>query len=199
MEVTLFLGAVPAVAGGTGEQGLKLARQAGDVGSLLGDLLVELLAVLPEERRSNQCRRDVLPVMSHGECPVAALGLGRHLTAPGRVGSQESSASSSRSRNRGNLLWSVSLSSGSTEPPPPPMSFGNCGYGRADGHLREKAAPERPAVAYAGDGARGMSMGEIMTCVRHDLPVTAVVLHNRQWGAEKKNEGRHLQPPLRRG
>jgi sulfoacetaldehyde acetyltransferase len=33
-----------------------------------------------------------------------------------------------------------------------------------------------------------MSMSEIMTCVRHDIPVTAVVFHNRQWGAEKKNQ-----------
>ena len=33
-----------------------------------------------------------------------------------------------------------------------------------------------------------MSMVEIMTCVRHDIPVTAVVFHNRQWGAEKKNQ-----------
>jgi sulfoacetaldehyde acetyltransferase len=24
--------------------------------------------------------------------------------------------------------------------------------------------------------------------VRHDIPVTAVVFHNRQWGAEKKNQ-----------
>jgi sulfoacetaldehyde acetyltransferase len=31
-------------------------------------------------------------------------------------------------------------------------------------------------------------MGEIMTAVRHDIPVTAVVFHNRQWGAEKKNQ-----------
>ena len=27
-----------------------------------------------------------------------------------------------------------------------------------------------------------------MTAVRHDIPVTAVVFHNRQWGAEKKNQ-----------
>jgi sulfoacetaldehyde acetyltransferase len=31
-------------------------------------------------------------------------------------------------------------------------------------------------------------MGEIMTAVRHDIPVTGVVFHNRQWGAEKKNQ-----------
>jgi len=28
----------------------------------------------------------------------------------------------------------------------------------------------------------------VMTAVRHDIPVTAVVFHNRQWGAEKKNQ-----------
>ena len=27
-----------------------------------------------------------------------------------------------------------------------------------------------------------------MTAVRHGIPVTAVVFHNRQWGAEKKNQ-----------
>ena len=50
------------------------------------------------------------------------------------------------------------------------------------------AAQHRPAVSYAGDGAWAMSMVETMTCVRHDIPVTAVVFHNRHWGAEKKNQ-----------
>ena len=31
-------------------------------------------------------------------------------------------------------------------------------------------------------------MVETMTAVRHNIPVTAVVFHNRQWGAEKKNQ-----------
>ena len=69
-----------------------------------------------------------------------------------------------------------------------PMSFGNCGYALPTIVGAKAAAPDRPAVAYAGDGAWGMSMVEIMTCVRHDIPVTAVVFHNRQWGAEKKNQ-----------
>ena len=69
-----------------------------------------------------------------------------------------------------------------------PMSFGNCGYALPTIIGAKVAAPHRPAVAYAGDGAWGMSMGEIMTCVRHDIAVTAVVFHNRQWGAEKKNQ-----------
>ncbi len=69
-----------------------------------------------------------------------------------------------------------------------PMSFGNCGYALPTMIGAKCAAPERPAVAYAGDGAWAMSMVEVMTAVRHDIPVTAVVYHNRQWGAEKKNQ-----------
>ncbi len=69
-----------------------------------------------------------------------------------------------------------------------PMSFGNCGYALPTMIGAKCAAPERPAIAYAGDGAWGMSMSEVMTCVRDNIPVTAVVFHNRQWGAEKKNQ-----------
>ncbi|MBU6223487.1 MAG: sulfoacetaldehyde acetyltransferase [Burkholderiales bacterium] len=69
-----------------------------------------------------------------------------------------------------------------------PMSFGNCGYALPTIIGAKCAAQDRPAIAYAGDGAWGMSMVEIMTAVRHDIPVTAVVFHNRQWGAEKKNQ-----------
>ena len=69
-----------------------------------------------------------------------------------------------------------------------PMSFGNCGYALPTIIGAKCAAMDRPAIAYAGDGAWGMSMSELMTCVRHDIPVTAIVFHNRQWGAEKKNQ-----------
>ncbi len=69
-----------------------------------------------------------------------------------------------------------------------PMSFGNCGYALPTVMGAKVACPDRPAIAYAGDGAWGMSMMETMTTVRHNIPVTAVVFHNRQWGAEKKNQ-----------
>ena len=68
------------------------------------------------------------------------------------------------------------------------MSWGNCGYAFPTIIGAKVAAPHRPAISYAGDGAWGMSMSETLTCVRHDIPVTAVVFHNRQWGAEKKNQ-----------
>jgi len=67
------------------------------------------------------------------------------------------------------------------------MSFGNCGYAFPTIIGAKVAAPGRPAIAYVGDGAWGMSFGEIQTCVRENIPVTAVVFNNGQWGAEKKN------------
>jgi sulfoacetaldehyde acetyltransferase len=67
------------------------------------------------------------------------------------------------------------------------MSFGNCGYAFPTIVGAKVAAPDRPAIAYVGDGAWGMSFGELQTCVREEIPVTAVVFNNGQWGAEKKN------------
>ena len=68
------------------------------------------------------------------------------------------------------------------------MSFGNCGYAFPTAIGAKIAAPDRPVVAYVGDGAWGMSLQETLTCVREDIPVTAVVFNNGQWGAEKKNQ-----------
>jgi sulfoacetaldehyde acetyltransferase len=68
------------------------------------------------------------------------------------------------------------------------MSFGNCGYAFPTAMGAKVAAPGRPAVAYVGDGAWGMSLQETLTCVRENIPVTAVVFNNGQWGAEKKNQ-----------
>jgi sulfoacetaldehyde acetyltransferase len=67
------------------------------------------------------------------------------------------------------------------------MMFGNCGYAFPTMIGCKAAAPQRTAIAYVGDGAWGMSFGEILTCVREKIPVTAVVFNNEQWGAEKKN------------
>ncbi len=69
-----------------------------------------------------------------------------------------------------------------------PMQFGNCGYAFPTAMGAKIARPERPAVAYVGDGAWGMSLTEVMTCARENIPVTAVVFNNGQWGAEKKNQ-----------
>lgn len=68
------------------------------------------------------------------------------------------------------------------------MMWGNCGYAFPTAMGAKVAAPDRPAIAYVGDGAWGMSLAETMTCVREGIPVVAVVFNNGQWGAEKKNQ-----------
>lgn len=68
------------------------------------------------------------------------------------------------------------------------MSFGNCGYALPTIMGAKMAHPQRPAVAYVGDGAWGISFGELLTCMREGVAVTAVVFNNQQWGAEKKNQ-----------
>ncbi len=67
------------------------------------------------------------------------------------------------------------------------MSFGNCGYAFPVICGAKMASPQRPAFAYVGDGAWGISFNELLTCARQKIGVTVVVFNNGQWGAEKKN------------
>jgi sulfoacetaldehyde acetyltransferase len=67
------------------------------------------------------------------------------------------------------------------------MSFGNCGYAFPVICGAKLASPGRPAFAYVGDGAWGISFNELLTCARERIGVTVVVFNNGQWGAEKKN------------
>ncbi|MEW6113681.1 MAG: sulfoacetaldehyde acetyltransferase [Thermodesulfobacteriota bacterium] len=70
-----------------------------------------------------------------------------------------------------------------------PLSWGNCGiaYGVALG--AKMGAPDKPVFALQGDGAYGISgLSEVMTAVREEIPIIAVVFNNNQWGAEKKNQ-----------
>ena len=67
------------------------------------------------------------------------------------------------------------------------MSFGNCGYAFPVICGAKVASPQRPAFAYVGDGAWGISFNELLTCAREKIGVTVIVFNNEQWGAEKKN------------
>ena len=67
------------------------------------------------------------------------------------------------------------------------MSFGNCGYAFPVAIGAKIARPDRPAIAYVGDGAFGISFNELLTCAREKIGVTVVLFNNGQWGAEKKN------------
>lgn len=69
-----------------------------------------------------------------------------------------------------------------------PGLFGPCGYGFPAICGAKIACPDVPVVGFAGDGAFGISMNEMVSVSRDDWPaVTMVIFRNYQWGAEKRN------------
>jgi len=48
------------------------------------------------------------------------------------------------------------------------------------------AAPDRPAIAYVGDGAWGISLNELLTCAREKIGVTVVLFNNGQWARRRR-------------
>jgi sulfoacetaldehyde acetyltransferase len=69
-----------------------------------------------------------------------------------------------------------------------PGMYGPCGYGFPAILGAKIARPDVPVVGFAGDGAFGISMNEMTSCGRDGWPpITMVVFHNYQWGAEKRN------------
>ncbi len=69
-----------------------------------------------------------------------------------------------------------------------PGMFGPCGYGFPAICGAKVAQPDVPVVGFAGDGAFGISMNEMVSCGRDSWPaVTMVIFRNYHWGAEKRN------------
>ncbi len=66
-----------------------------------------------------------------------------------------------------------------------PLDFGLVGFSYAAGLGAKVAAPDRPVLSLMGDGGFAMTMAEITTAVRHDLPTVCLVMDNGCWGAEK--------------
>jgi len=69
------------------------------------------------------------------------------------------------------------------------LSWGNCGFAFGAAMGAKIGCPDKPVFAFQGDGAYGISgIAEVMTAVRENIPVIAVVANNFEWGAEKKNQ-----------
>jgi sulfoacetaldehyde acetyltransferase len=69
------------------------------------------------------------------------------------------------------------------------LSWGNCGFAYGAALGAKIGAPDKPVFAFQGDGAYGISgIQEVMTAVRENIPVIAIVANNMEWGAEKKNQ-----------
>jgi sulfoacetaldehyde acetyltransferase len=69
-----------------------------------------------------------------------------------------------------------------------PGLFGPCGYGFPAITGAKIGCPDVPVVGFAGDGAFGISMNEMVSVGRDGWPaITMVIFRNYQWGAEKRN------------
>ena len=69
-----------------------------------------------------------------------------------------------------------------------PGLFGPCGYGFPAIAGAKIDKPDVPVVGFAGDGAFGISMNEMVSVGRDEWPaITMVIFRNYQWGAEKRN------------
>ncbi|PTX54833.1 sulfoacetaldehyde acetyltransferase [Litoreibacter ponti] len=69
-----------------------------------------------------------------------------------------------------------------------PGLFGPCGYGFPAIMGAKIGCPDVPVVGFAGDGAFGISMNEMVSVGRGDWPaMTMIIFRNYQWGAEKRN------------
>jgi sulfoacetaldehyde acetyltransferase len=69
------------------------------------------------------------------------------------------------------------------------LSWGNCGFAYGAAMGAKMGRPDKPVFALQGDGAYGISgLSEVMTAVRENIPIIAVVFNNLEWGAEKKNQ-----------
>ena len=69
-----------------------------------------------------------------------------------------------------------------------PGLFGPCCYGFPAIAGAKIARPDVPVVGFAGDGAFGISMNEMVSVGRNEWPpITMVIFRNYQWGAEKRN------------
>lgn len=72
--------------------------------------------------------------------------------------------------------------------------FGCMGVGPGLAIGAATTMPGRPVVCVTGDGAMGFSIGEFEAMVRHQLPITVVVLNNARWGA---SQGFQMRPGSR--
>ncbi len=67
-----------------------------------------------------------------------------------------------------------------------PGPYGCLGAGLGSAMAARLARPSSQVVLLLGDGAAGMSLMDVDTLVRHDLPVVMVCGNNSAWGLEKQ-------------
>jgi acetolactate synthase-1/2/3 large subunit len=69
-----------------------------------------------------------------------------------------------------------------------PVGFGNMGFALPGAIGAKLVEPDRPVVALVGDGALGMTMGELETVVREKLPICIVIMNDLGYGNIRQEE-----------
>jgi acetolactate synthase-1/2/3 large subunit len=67
---------------------------------------------------------------------------------------------------------------------------GSMGYGLPAAVAAKRLLPERPVVAFAGDGDFMMTGQEFATAVQHDLPIIVIVVDNGMYGTIRMHQER---------
>ncbi|MGH6769060.1 MAG: thiamine pyrophosphate-binding protein [Xanthobacteraceae bacterium] len=68
---------------------------------------------------------------------------------------------------------------------------GSMGYGLPAAVAIKRLTPERPVVAFCGDGDFLMTGQEFATAVQHDIPILAIVIDNGMYGTIRMHQERH--------
>src|SRR5690606_9655075 len=69
---------------------------------------------------------------------------------------------------------------------------GAMGYGLPAAIGAKAAQPERTVVSFSGDGGFMMTMQELETAVRAQLPVIAIVVNNGMYGTIRAHQEKHF-------
>ncbi len=166
-----------------------------DVGEYAAELLRELQTALPDLERNEERIADVAREKERWEKEL-----------------EEWSSSENALMHPRRLLWELSralpedaivttdigntcsisngyLRFGGTRQHLAALTWGNCGFAYGAAMGAKVGRPDAPVFAIQGDGAWGISgLTEVMTAVRENIPVIAIVINNFEWGAEKKNQ-----------
>jgi acetolactate synthase-1/2/3 large subunit len=85
-------------------------------------------------------------------------------------------------------LWEVTETGGYMKP----VGFGNMGFGVPAAIAAKLQRPEKPVIAFVGDGSLGMTLGELETVAREDLPLCIVVMNDRSYGNIRQEQIVHF-------
>jgi acetolactate synthase I/II/III large subunit len=85
-------------------------------------------------------------------------------------------------------LWEVTETGGYMKP----VGFGNMGFGVPAAIAAKLQSPEKPVIAFVGDGSLGMTLGELETIAREDLPLCIVVMNDRSYGNIRQEQIVHF-------